>query len=88
MLQDSVFVFWLTVFHRLMLHSDILYNQLLKIKTDAVEIHKAVKSFENSIQKERDNIGTVVLENEEEELIQKRKRCRNEDPYISEEVAA
>ena len=68
----------------------VLYNQLQKIKTDAVEIHKAVKSFENSIQKDRDNIGTVVivLENEREELIQKRKRCRNDDSYISKEVAA
>ncbi|KAK4879423.1 hypothetical protein RN001_007569 [Aquatica leii] len=59
LLNDSKFVFWLTVFHRLMPHVDILYSQLQKRTTDSVTIKQSIKSFEESIQKERDNIHTI-----------------------------
>ncbi|GBN32770.1 hypothetical protein AVEN_58867-1 [Araneus ventricosus] len=45
MLEDSKFVFWLTVFHNIMPHVDVLYNQLQKTRTDAALIRKQVNVF-------------------------------------------
>lgn len=41
MLEDSNFVLWLTVFHNIMLHVDILYKQLQLTFTDAVQTKKS-----------------------------------------------
>ncbi|GBO18086.1 hypothetical protein AVEN_45741-1 [Araneus ventricosus] len=53
MLEDSKFVFWLTVFHNIMPHVDVLYNQLQKTRTDAALIRKQVNVFQQSLEKER-----------------------------------
>ncbi|GBL86442.1 hypothetical protein AVEN_164599-1 [Araneus ventricosus] len=37
-LEDSKFVFWLTVFHNIMPHVDVLHNQLQKTRIDAALI--------------------------------------------------
>lgn len=42
MLQDPKFIFWLTFFHRIMPHTDILYNELQKRKIDPVEINQKI----------------------------------------------
>jgi len=83
MLKDSKFVFWLTVFHRILPHADILYNQLQKTVTDPVQIHEAIKCFENCIQKERENLDSI-----RNEILEHTTKRRNEDPYISRNVAA
>lgn len=54
--QNAVFLFWLTVFKRIIPHGDILYNQLQKTCTDSVQIQENFKTFEDFIQKERDSI--------------------------------
>jgi hypothetical protein len=82
MLQDPIFLFWLTMFSRIMPHCDILYNQLQKTCTDAVEIQQCIKTFEDSIQKERNNIDSVQNEIPEAATQVKRRRT-NEDPYLS-----
>jgi len=46
MLNDHTFIFWLRVFHSLMSHIDILYNQLQKRTMDRVEPSKAIFRFE------------------------------------------
>ncbi|GBM83212.1 hypothetical protein AVEN_262688-1 [Araneus ventricosus] len=62
MLEDSKFVFWLTVFHNIMPHVDVLYNQLQKALTDAVLIRKQVNVFQQSLEKERKRMDTVTKE--------------------------
>nr|CAH7751058.1 unnamed protein product [Callosobruchus chinensis] len=88
MLQDSKFVFWLIVFHRILPHADILYNQLQKTVTDPVQIHTAITCFEDSIKKERNNIETIESEITENYVVQSKRRRMNENPYISKTVAA
>ncbi|GBN71107.1 hypothetical protein AVEN_228774-1 [Araneus ventricosus] len=60
MLEDSKFVFWLTVFHNIMPHVDVLYNQLQKTRIDAALIRKQVnvfqQSYETSRKRKRENI--------------------------------
>jgi uncharacterized membrane protein YukC len=72
-LQDPMFLFWLTVFSRTM-----PYNQLQKTCMDAVEIQQCIKTFEDSIQKERNNIDSVQNEIPEASTQVKRRRT-NED---------
>lgn len=62
MLDDPVFVFWLTIFHNIMPHVEILYNQLQKKSTDVVQIRKHVDIFQKSIEKERENMDIVINE--------------------------
>ena len=42
-LQDDDFIFWLNLFHKIMPHVDILYNQLQKRKTDSVYIKTCIE---------------------------------------------
>ncbi|VVC40495.1 Domain of unknown function DUF4371 [Cinara cedri] len=53
MLNDDKFIFWLRVFHSLMPHVNILYNQLQKQTMDPVELSKVIFRFEENILKER-----------------------------------
>lgn len=50
MLQDEDFIFLLSTFHNIMLHVDILYQQLQKKDIDAVLIHWALQTFTSSVQ--------------------------------------
>jgi hypothetical protein len=36
LLGDSIFVFWLSIFHRIMPHVDCLYNNVQAVNTDPV----------------------------------------------------
>ncbi|GBN47159.1 hypothetical protein AVEN_75355-1 [Araneus ventricosus] len=62
MLEDSKFVFWLTVFHNIMPHVGVLYNQLQKTRIDAALIRKQVNVFQKSLEKERKRMDTVTKE--------------------------
>ncbi|KAJ8915784.1 hypothetical protein NQ315_004596 [Exocentrus adspersus] len=59
MLHDSKFVFWLTVFSRILPHADILYNQLKETVTKPLQIHVAVTRFQNSLNKERNDMDSI-----------------------------
>ncbi|GBN92193.1 hypothetical protein AVEN_213017-1 [Araneus ventricosus] len=86
MLEDSKFVFWLTVFHNIMPHVDVLYNQLQKTRTDATLIRKQVNVFQQSLEKERKRIDTVTKEiSVSHGTSRKRKR---ENIHINRTVAA
>lgn len=88
LLRDNNFIFWISVFHRLMPHVDILYNQLQLTFTDAVRIKANVDHFVKAIDKERANIDKVTeLVNQNQENAPKRSR-REEDFYLSKTVAA
>ncbi|GBM35425.1 hypothetical protein AVEN_181520-1 [Araneus ventricosus] len=62
LLEDSKFVFWLTVFHSIVAHVDVLYNQLQKTRTDAALIRKQVNVLQQSLEKERKRLDTVTKE--------------------------
>ena len=50
MLHDEDFIFFLGLFHEIMLHVDILYQKLQKKDIDAVFIKRALDSFTSSVQ--------------------------------------
>ncbi|GBN08874.1 hypothetical protein AVEN_202229-1 [Araneus ventricosus] len=86
MLEDSKFVFWLTVFHNSMPHVYVLYNQLQKTRTDAALIRKQVNVFQQSLEKERKKMDTVTKEiSASYETSRKRKR---ENIHVNRTVAA
>lgn len=88
LLRDNKFIFWLSVFHRLMPHVDILYNQLQLTYTDAVRTKANVDHFVKAIDKERANMDKVTeLVNQYPENAPKRSR-REEDFYLNRTVAA
>ncbi|GBL95308.1 hypothetical protein AVEN_37756-1 [Araneus ventricosus] len=62
MLEDSKFVFWLIVFHNILPHVDVLYNQLQKTQTDAALIRKQVNVLQQSLDRERKRMDTVTKE--------------------------
>ncbi|GBN61792.1 hypothetical protein AVEN_147537-1, partial [Araneus ventricosus] len=61
-LEDSKFAFWLTAFHNIMQHVDVLYNQLQKTRTDTALIRKQVNVFQQSLEKERKGMDIVTKE--------------------------
>ncbi|GBL81771.1 hypothetical protein AVEN_93532-1 [Araneus ventricosus] len=61
-LEDSKFVFWLTAFHNIMQHVDVLYNQLRKTRTDTALIRNQVNVFQQSLEKERKGMDSVTKE--------------------------
>lgn len=53
LLQEKTFVFWLTLFHHIMPHVDILFNELQKRVIDSVEISRCLKKFKGNLDKIR-----------------------------------
>ncbi|CAG9771417.1 unnamed protein product [Ceutorhynchus assimilis] len=91
LLHDRKFVFWLTVFHRVMPHVDILYSQLQKRATDSVTVKRNITEFEKNIQKERDNIHTIreiELADIDESQARKRRKMDERNSYVSTTVQA
>ncbi|KAL4130623.1 hypothetical protein QTP88_008044 [Uroleucon formosanum] len=82
MLLESTFIYWLNVFHRIMPHLDILYNQLQKRSTSPVEINNAINNFEINIQKERDNLDNIQVD--EGESVKRRR----ENIYLTRNIIA
>ncbi|KAL4088759.1 hypothetical protein QTP88_023843 [Uroleucon formosanum] len=82
MLLESTFIYWLNVFHRIMPHLDILYNQLQKRSTSPVEINNAIHNFEINIQKERDNLDNIQVD--EGESVKRRR----ENIYLTRNIIA
>jgi hypothetical protein len=83
-LIDDRFIFWLRVFHSLMPHVDILYNQLQKQTMDPVELSKAIFRFEENILKERQNIDNI-FEISQNHLTKKR---RHDDTIETRKITA
>ncbi|CAH1111761.1 unnamed protein product [Psylliodes chrysocephalus] len=52
-LQDRDFIFWLTVFHKVMPHVEIIFKQLQTINSDPIKAKQDLKNFENAMQKIR-----------------------------------
>ncbi|XP_072380630.1 zinc finger MYM-type protein 1-like [Diabrotica undecimpunctata] len=86
LLNDNKFVFWLKVFHRVMPHVDILYSQIQKTATDSVIVKRCLTTFEENIQKERDNIHTIretELTDIDDSQSRKRRKKNDRNSYVS-----
>ncbi|VVC42638.1 HAT, C-terminal dimerisation domain,Domain of unknown function DUF4371 [Cinara cedri] len=83
MLIDDKFIFWLNVFHCLMPHIDILYNQLQKRKIDSIEVKNVISRFEENIQKERRNFDNFQNEMPGEETQCRKIRKHDDDTLLS-----
>lgn len=82
LLNDNTFIFWLNVFHRLMPHVDILYNQLQKQTVDPIQVDGAVNTFKENIQYERNNFSNEMSD----DVLMQSKRKRSNDANASKEV--
>lgn len=79
-LEDQNFTFWLTVFHYIMPHVDVLYNNLQKKNMDPTEAQKAIHVFEQSINNVRNKIDPIIHQASNLNAapsVQKRKRPNN-----------
>eukprot|EP00102_Acyrthosiphon_pisum_P013340 XP_008182878.1 PREDICTED: uncharacterized protein LOC103309376 [Acyrthosiphon pisum] len=91
LLTDANFIFWLTIFHKIMPHVDCLYNVVQAKNTDAVQIQKSINCFNKEILKIRDdrdmaNICEHISNNPDIESTSKRRRV--EDNINSKKLAA
>ena len=62
MLQDSVFIFWLTFFHHVMPHVNVLYNQLQKRTIEPTEVQGAIEHFQVAIVNIRNKVDEIISE--------------------------
>ncbi|CAH1961041.1 unnamed protein product [Acanthoscelides obtectus] len=61
-LQDTNFVFWLSIFHKIMPHVEIVFNQLQKVCTDSVKVKNDLENFEAAIQTIREQMDSIIDE--------------------------
>jgi hypothetical protein len=80
MMKGKHFLFWLSFFHRIMPHVDLLYDQLQSRNTDSTIVQSALGSFYNAVSTIRNEISLTSEISEEQSEFKKRKR--NEDGTI------
>ncbi|KAE9522751.1 hypothetical protein AGLY_016860 [Aphis glycines] len=89
LLTDVTFIFWLTIFHKIMPHIDCLYNNVQAKNTDAVQIQKSIDCFNKEILKIRDDMTNIcehISKHPDIEITSKRRRV--EDNINSTKLAA
>ncbi|XP_053140774.1 zinc finger MYM-type protein 1-like [Hemicordylus capensis] len=62
MLEDGEFLYFLSLFHRVMLHVDILHSQLQATAAGFVAVRKAILDFVSAISSVRNSIGSLFVE--------------------------
>jgi len=89
LLEDTDFIFWLIIFHKIMPHVNCLYNSVQARKTDPAQINDSVKLFINEINKIRDNMSSICSTvSNQSDIIHSNKRKTIEDPNIKKRVIA
>ncbi|KAL2088089.1 hypothetical protein ACEWY4_016917 [Coilia grayii] len=83
MLEDEAFCFFLALFHKIMPHVDILYNQLQKRNIDSVYIAGIIQTFIDHMQAIRKAVPNLVEDEEYKGPVQepptKKRRTLGED---------
>ncbi|VVC30074.1 Ribonuclease H-like domain,HAT, C-terminal dimerisation domain,Domain of unknown function DUF4371 [Cinara cedri] len=59
LLTDETFIFWLTIFHKIMPHVDCLHKVVQAKNTDPVQIQKSIDCFTKEISKIRDDMTNI-----------------------------
>jgi hypothetical protein len=49
MLNDKHFLFWLSLFHCIMPHVDVLYDQFHSCSANSLAVHSALRDFYNAV---------------------------------------
>jgi hypothetical protein len=65
-LLENTFISWLTIFHNIMPHVDILYSQLQKRENDSTTVKNNIEHFTNEISKIRNQMGMLYEGNFEQ----------------------
>lgn len=73
-LKDDDFLFWLSLFHQIMPHVDILFKQMQMREIDPVVAKKNTEHFTDEISKIRNNVDNHDENNSEKESLPKRRR--------------
>lgn len=76
-LEDPEFLFWLTFFHKLLPHVDILYNQIQSRNKDSIQLQSDIQNFEICVKNIRNETDTI--QSNIEENFHSTKRRRKED---------
>ena len=76
-LEDPEFLFWLTFFHKLLPHVDILYNQIRSRNKDSIQLQSDIQNFEICVKNIRNETDTI--QSNIEENFHSTKRRRKED---------
>lgn len=87
LLHGTKFAFWLSVFHKLIPHVNVLYNQLQLTYADASRIKSKVANFITEIDKENMNVLTKQVTELHNKGSCKRSRL-NEDFHVRRKTAA
>lgn len=86
-LNDGNFMFWLKFFHKILPHSDILYNQLQQRQLDSIKVKNSISVFSSSIQKIRDQLDLELNDDISEEIAPaKRQRYTDGNNQMAKEV--
>jgi cell division protein FtsB len=82
-LSDPEFIFWLHVFHKILIHVDILYQQLQARNKDSSQLRSDIDKFEQEIAKERLHIDDIDKEIEHEFPEPSRKRKKEDKDVLN-----
>ncbi|XP_033977395.1 uncharacterized protein LOC117475359 [Trematomus bernacchii] len=82
MMEDEVFCFFLTLFHKIMPHVDMLFSQLQKRNIDSVYITGLIKRFTSSIQTIRDSIPSGESSGSQQLPTKKRRGLGHEEQQL------
>lgn len=86
-LEDPEFMFWLTFFHKLLPHVDILYNQIQSRNKDSIQLQSDLQNFEKCVRNVR-NDTDAIQRNIEENFHSTKRRRRNEEDDVQRSVYA
>ncbi|XP_063747657.1 zinc finger MYM-type protein 1-like [Eleginops maclovinus] len=79
LLEDPQFNFFLQLFHKIMPHVDVLYAKLQKRDIDSVHIERCIQQFQEDIQKIRDSLHAMVVEQSSGSQQPRKRRAVSED---------
>ncbi|KAL4120962.1 hypothetical protein QTP88_013556 [Uroleucon formosanum] len=89
LLTGATFIFWLTIFHKIMSYVDCLYNVVQAKNIYAVQIQKSINCFNKEILKIRDDITNICEHiSKHPDIESTSKRRRVEDNINSKKLAA
>lgn len=91
-LQDKEFNFWLTFFHQIMPHVDILFRQVQSRQVDSLKLKQEVQNFVKAIEIVRKQTHTILEEVDANEssvptsALGKKRKCLDTSPFDAKEV--
>nr|CAH7759839.1 unnamed protein product [Callosobruchus chinensis] len=85
-LEDPEFIFWLTFFHRIIPHVEVLYNQIQSRNTDDVQLHRDIETFETCVAYVKSETEDIQNDTEKSYAAAKRRREESSRSVYAKEV--